>query len=193
MDATSLISTIALALGGAWASGIRLYAAVATLGLLSRFEFVQLPGSMTVMENPYVIGIAGVLFLAEFLADKIAIVDSVWDVVHTFIRIPAGAVIAAAAFADFAPAVQFAALLIGGGVAFSSHGTKTATRAAVNTSPEPFSNVAVSAAEDVVSMGGVLMSVFVPILAIVVIGALVLVSFLLLPRLVKKLKAMIKS
>ena len=188
MDGYSLISTVALALGGAWASGIRLYAAVATLGLLSRFGLVTLPGNMAVMENPWVIGVAGVLFLVEFLADKIAFVDSIWDVVHTFIRIPAGAVIAAAAFADFQPAVQFAALLIGGGVAFSSHGTKTATRAAVNTSPEPFSNVAVSAVEDVVSVGGILLSVFLPILAIAVIVTLVFVSIILLPRLLKTLK-----
>jgi hypothetical protein len=190
VDGFGLVSTIALALGGAWASGIRLYAAVATLGLLSRFDLVKLPGYMAVMENAWVIGVAGILFLLEFLADKIALVDSVWDVIHTFIRIPAGAVIAAAAFADFHPTVQFVALLVGGGVALSSHGTKAATRAAVNTSPEPFSNVVVSAVEDVVSVGGVLLSVFVPILAIAVIVTLVFLSIILLPRLLRNLRTM---
>ncbi|MDQ2986271.1 MAG: DUF4126 domain-containing protein [Armatimonadota bacterium] len=187
-----LVSAIALALGASWAAGIRLYASVATLGLLSRFNLVELPGNLGVLENPYVIGVAGVLFVAEFLADKIPIFDSIWDVIHTFIRIPAGAVMAAAAFADFAPGVQFAALLIGGGVALSSHGTKATTRAAVNTSPEPFSNVAVSAVEDVVSVGGVLMAVFVPIVAIAVIVTLVILSLILVPRLIRTLKKVVK-
>lgn len=189
----SLVSAIALALGASWAAGIRLYASVATLGLLSRFNLVELPGNLGVLENPYVIGVAGVLFVAEFLADKIPIFDSIWDVIHTFIRIPAGAVMAAAAFADFAPGVQFAALLIGGGVALSSHGTKATTRAAVNTSPEPFSNMAVSAVEDVVSVGGVLMAVFVPIVAIAVIVTLVILSLILVPRLIRTLKKVVKG
>ena len=193
VDGMSLVSTIALALGASWASGIRLYAAVATLGIMSRLDWVTLPGNLTVVENPYVIGVAGVMFLAEFLADKIAIFDSVWDAIHTFIRIPAGAVLASAAFADFAPPVQFAALLIGGGVALSSHGTKATTRAAVNTSPEPFSNVAVSAVEDVVSFGGILMAVFVPIIAIAVIVTLVLVSLIFLPKMFRAMRDTIRG
>ena len=193
VDGMSLVSTIALALGASWASGIRLYAAVATLGIMSRLDWVTLPGNLTVVENPYVIGVAGVMFLAEFLADKIAIFDSVWDAIHTFIRIPAGAVLASAAFADFAPPVQVAALLIGGGVALSSHGTKATTRAAVNTSPEPFSNVAVSAVEDVVSFGGILMAVFVPIIAIAVIVTLVLVSLIFLPKMFRAMRDTIRG
>src|SRR5919106_4947646 len=102
----SLISTIAIAMGASWVSGINLYATVATLGLLGRFAQLQLPGELQVLTNWWVIGVAIVLYLIEFFADKIPIVDSTWDVIHTFIRIPAGAVLAASAFGDFDRSVQ---------------------------------------------------------------------------------------
>ena len=145
----SLISTLALAMGSSWVSGINLYAAVATLGLLGRFAHLQLPGELGVLTNWWVIGIGLGLYLVEFVADKIPYVDSAWDAVHTFIRIPAGAVLAAAAFGDFDKGVQVIAFLLGGGLALTSHGTKAATRAAINTSPEPASNIIASLAEDV--------------------------------------------
>src|SRR6185436_9150254 len=143
MRVMNLIHTLSIAMGASWVSGISLYASVAMLGLLSRFAHLELPGELQVLTNWWVIGIAVTLFVVEFIADKIPVVDSVWDVVHTFIRIPAGAILAATAFGDFDKTVQVIAFLLGGGLALSSHGTKAATRAIVNTSPEPVSNVVV--------------------------------------------------
>lgn len=184
----SLITTIALAMGAAWVSGIKLYAAVATLGLLGRFANLRLPGELEVLTNWWVIGVASALFVIEFVADKIPIIDSVWDVIHTFIRIPAGAVIAAAAFGDFDRSVQVIAFLIGGGLALSSHGTKTTTRAAVNTSPEPFSNIAVSLAEDVLSIGAILLAAFYPILLFILVAIGLLISIIVLPKIIRYIR-----
>src|SRR5260370_20691904 len=150
---TDMLGTLGFAMGSAWLSGINLYATVVTLGLLARFHVTNLTGDLDFVENWWVIITAGWLYLVEFAADKIPVVDSIWDAVHTFIRIPAGAVLAASAFAHFDPSVRFMALLAGGGVALSSHGTKAATRLAANTSPEPFSNIALSLVEDAVSVG----------------------------------------
>lgn len=179
------ISTLAIGLGASWVSGIRLYAAVATLGLLGRFANLKLPGELDVVTNGWVIGVALFLFVVEFIADKIPVVDSVWDMIHTFIRIPAGAVIAATAFGDFDRSVQVIALLVGGGLALSSHGTKAATRALINTSPEPVSNVVVSLAEDVLVIVAIVLALFLPVLVFFVIGAGLAVSLWLLPRVIR--------
>ena len=189
----SLFTTIALAMGAAWVSGIKLYAAVATLGLLGRFANLRLPGELEVLTNWWVIGVASALFLIEFVADKIPIIDSTWDVIHTFIRIPAGAVIAAAAFGDFDRSVQVIAFLVGGGLALSSHGTKTTTRAVVNTSPEPFSNIAVSLAEDVLSVGAVLLAAFHPILLFIVVAIGLLISIIVLPKIIRYIRGVIRK
>ena len=125
----NFISTLAVAMGASWVSGINLYAAVATLGLLGRFAHLPLPGELEALTSWWVIGIASVLYVIEFLADKIPVVDSTWDVIHTFIRVPAGAVLAAASFGDFDKGIQVIAFLLGGSLALSSHGTKAATRA----------------------------------------------------------------
>src|SRR5215831_12205981 len=135
-------------MGSAWLSGLNLYATVLTLGLLQRFHLVELPGDLHVLSRLWVIGTAGLLYLVEFLADKIPLVDSIWDAVHTFIRVPAGAVLAASAFAHFSPAIRAVALLAGGTLALGSHGTKATVRMAANASPEPFSNAALSMFED---------------------------------------------
>jgi hypothetical protein len=166
---TQLISTIAIAMGASWVSGINLYASVATLGLLGRFADLQLPGELQVLTNWWVIGVAAVLYLIEFFADKIPLVDSTWDVIHTFIRVPAGAVLAAGAFGDFDKSIQMVALLLGGGLALSSHGTKAATRAMLNVSPEPVSNIVASIVEDIVAVVSVVCSVFVPVLLFVIV------------------------
>ena len=147
------LKTLGVATGVAWLSGIRLYASVLTLGLLEHFGFASLPGELRVLGEWWVIGVAGLLFLVEFVADKIPAVDSAWDAVHTFIRVPAGAVLAAAAFGHFDNRVRLLAFLLGGGIALTSHGTKASVRLAVNASPEPFSNVALSVLEDVGSVG----------------------------------------
>lgn len=183
--AMDFISTLAISLGSSWVSGINLYATVATLGLLGRFAHLKLPGELDVVTNWWVIGVALFLFVIEFVADKVPVVDSVWDVIHTFIRIPAGAVLAATAFGDFDRSIQVVALLVGGSLAFSSHGTKAATRALINTSPEPVSNFVVSLAEDVLAIGSILLAVFLPVLVFFVIGAGVVISFWLLPRVLR--------
>ena len=181
----NLISTIAIAMGSAWVSGINLYACVATLGLLSRFAHLKLPGELEVVTNGWVIGVALALYVIEFVADKVPWVDSTWDVIHTFIRIPAGAVLAAAAFGDFDRSIQVIALLLGGGLALSSHGTKAATRAVLNTLPEPVTNAVVSVAEDVLAIVSVVAAVFFPVLLFVIVAAGLLVSIYLFNRVIR--------
>jgi len=187
----SFLSTLAIAMGSSWVSGINLYAGVATLGLLGRFTSLKLPGEMDVLTNWWIIGIAIGLYVIEFVADKVPLVDSVWDVVHTFIRVPAGAVLAAAAFGDFNHAVQVIAFLVGGSLALSSHGTKAATRAAINTSPEPVSNIAASLVEDVVAVGSVFLAEFYPIIIIAIVIIAVIISAILLPRIVRYIRGVI--
>ena len=182
---TQLISTIAIAMGASWVSGINLYAAVATLGLLGRFAHLQLPGELQVLTSSWVIGVAVALYAVEFVADKVPYVDSTWDVIHTFIRIPAGAVLAASAFGDFDRSIQVIALLLGGGLALSSHGTKAATRAMLNASPEPVSNWVASIAEDIVAVLSIVASVFVPVLIFVIVGAGLVISFLVFRRILR--------
>lgn len=180
-------------MGASWVSGINLYACVATLGLLSRFSHLRLPGELEVLTNWWVIGIAAALYLIEFLADKIPVVDSTWDVIHTFIRVPAGAVLGAAAFGDFDKSIQVIAFLLGGGLALTSHGTKAATRAVVNASPEPVSNMVVSTLEDVLAIVSVLLSVFFPVLLFVVVGIGLVIAALVLPRIFRFFRQVARS
>jgi len=190
---TQLISTIAIAMGASWVSGINLYAAVATLGLLGRFSHLQLPGELGVLTSWWVIGVALALYVVEFVADKIPYVDSTWDVIHTFIRVPAGAVLAASAFGDFDRSIQVIALLLGGGLALSSHGTKAATRAMLNASPEPVSNWIASIAEDIVAVLSVVASVFVPVLIFVIVGAGLVISFLVFRKILRFFRQVARS
>ena len=182
------LSTLGIAMGSAWLSGINLYAVVLTMGLLQRFELAHLPGDLSVLSNWWIIGLAGGLYAVQFIADKIPAVDSAWDAVHTFIRIPAGAVLAAGAFAHADPAVRIAALLVGGGVALSSHGMKTTTRLAVNASPEPFSNIAMSVAGDVVAFGSTFLMVFHPIIILMIVAISVVLSIWLVPKILRALR-----
>lgn len=156
-------STISLALGTAWTTGINLYATVAALGLLQKFGATKLPGGLDVLDNWWIIGFAAGLYIVEFFADKIPYVDSVWDVIHTFIRVPAGAVVAYAATNQMEPSVYVIAALLGGGLALSSHGTKSALRVGANLSPEPVSNWSLSIIEDIVAFIGTVLAVFAPI------------------------------
>ena len=145
------IQTIAIGSGLAWASGLRLYAVIFFAGLLARLGVITLPGELGMLSNPVVTGIAGVLFFVEFFADKIPGLDSVWDAVHTFIRVPAGAVLAAASLGNGVdPALIFAAGLAGGTLAGTSHFAKAGSRALINTSPEPFSNWTASFGEEII-------------------------------------------
>ncbi len=188
MDTTS---TLAMAMGSSWLSGVNLYATVATLGLLGRFAHVPLPGSLDALTNWWVIGIAGAMYCVEFVADKIPAVDTAWDAIHTFIRVPAGAVLAAASVTTFDSTIQTIALLIGGGLALTSHTTKATTRAAINTSPEPVSNIAVSTAEDVLAIGGVSLAVYYPMMMIGVVAVGVVAAFIIIPKLIGYLRRVI--
>jgi hypothetical protein len=187
------IHTLAIAMGASWVSGINLYASVATLGLLSRFAHLELPGDLQVLTSWWVIGVALFLYLVEFFADKIPIVDSTWDLVHTFIRVPAGAVLAATAFGDFDKSVQVIAFLLGGGLALSSHGTKAATRALINTSPEPASNIVVSTLEDVLAVVSILLAVFLPVMLFFVVAGGLVVSAFVLPRVIRFFRNVFRS
>jgi hypothetical protein len=169
-------ATLSLALGSAWTSGINLYATVTVLGLLQKLGAVKLPGGLDVLDNWAIIGVAGGLYAVEFFADKIPYVDSVWDVIHTFIRVPAGAIVAYAAVSEMDPSFSIPAALVGGGLAFSSHGTKAAARIGANLSPEPVSNWTLSLLEDGLAIGGVFLAVFAPV-AIIAILILFVVFF----------------
>lgn len=162
-------STLTLALGSAWTSGINLYATVTVLGILQKFQFAKLPGGLDVLDNWWIIGVAAGLYLVEFVADKIPYVDSVWDVLHTFIRVPAGAIVAWSAVSEMDTSVMVIASLFGGGLALSSHGTKAAIRAGANLSPEPVSNWVLSIAEDVIAFGGAILAVIAPVLIAIVL------------------------
>ncbi|QQS49211.1 MAG: DUF4126 domain-containing protein [Acidobacteriota bacterium] len=181
------IATIGTAMGSAWLSGINLYATVVTLGILDRFKLVKLPGGLDMLGEWWVIGLAGTMYVIEFVADKIPAVDSAWDAVHTFIRVPAGAILAASAFAEFDPAVRVVALIVGGGIALSSHGTKAATRLTANTSPEPISNIALSIFEDILTFGSTILMAFFPIVILIVVIIFLIVTFWLVPKILRAL------
>jgi hypothetical protein len=146
------VETLGLALGAGFSSGLNLYATIATLGLLQRFGVIHLPPSLQVLSHPAILGIAVALYAIEFLADKIPYVDTVWDAIHTVIRPPAAALLAYNAAVSAPPEWRWGAALLAGGVALTSHGTKASARAAVNTSPEPFSNWTLSFGEDVLAV-----------------------------------------
>jgi Domain of unknown function (DUF4126) len=186
-------STLSLALGTAWTSGINLYATVTVLGVLQKTGAVKLPLGLTVLDNWWIIGIAGFLFAVEFFADKIPYVDSVWDVIHTFIRVPAGAVMAYAATNEMDPTVATAATLLGGGLALSSHGTKSALRATANLSPEPFSNWILSLAEDAIAIVGSLLAVFAPVLIAIVLVIFVVIFGWFAPKIFRAMRRLYKA
>jgi hypothetical protein len=175
-------STLSLALGSAWTSGINLYATVTVLGLLQKFGATKLPGGLDALDNWWIIGIAAFLYLVEFFADKIPYVDSTWDVIHTFIRVPAGVVVAYAATNQMDSSVYIIAALLGGGLAFSSHGTKAAIRAGANLSPEPVSNWVLSVVEDVIAFVGAILAVFAPVLIAIVLGVFLIFFIWFAPK-----------
>jgi hypothetical protein len=153
-------------LGFSLAAGVNLYATVAILGLAARYGWVELPEQFAIFDNPWIIGAAGVLYVVEFVADKIPWVDSLWDSVHTLIRPVGGALIAVASIGDVSPGMQAVMALLGGTVAAGSHLTKAGTRVAANTSPEPFSNWFLSLAEDAFVIGLSLITLKFPLLAL---------------------------
>lgn len=183
-----IVNTIALTMGVGWASGINLYAALFTLGILGATGNVVLPPELMVLTSPLVLFAAAVMYLVEFFADKIPGVDSGWDALHTFIRIPAGAILAAAAAGPASPALVVAAALLGGGLATLSHATKAGTRVFINTSPEPFTNWTASVTEDAMVIGGIWAALHHPWLFLALVLVFIVLSIWLLPKLWRFIK-----
>lgn len=182
------LQTLGLALGAGFSSGLNLYATIATLGLLQRYGVIHLPDSLQALSHPWVVGIALALYAIEFLADKIPYVDTVWDAVHTLIRPPAAALLAYSATGSAPPEWRWSAALLAGGVALTSHATKASTRAAVNTSPEPFSNWVLSLGEDALAVWLTWMATVHPTATIVVVAFLILLAGFLLFHLFRFLR-----
>jgi len=181
-------SLIALSMGLAWASGINLYAAILVLGLLGASGNMVLPADLQILANPLVIFAAGAMYLVEFTADKIPGVDNSWDTLHTFIRIPAGALLAAGAVGEMDPAVSLAAAIVGGGLAAGAHATKAGSRVLINTSPEPFSNWMASLAEDVLVVAGLWTALHYPWVFLVLLVLFILLMIWALPRIWRGVK-----
>jgi hypothetical protein len=194
MDSVDLTQLIALAAVLGFASGIRLYAVLLIVGLVGYAGWIDLPSGLGILQHPFVLIASGVMFLVEFVADKIPGVDTVWDGIQTFFRIPAGAALAAGVFGGLDSATwTTVAAILGGSLAATSHFTKAGTRAAANTSPEPFSNVALSLAEDV-AVGGLLWLVMTyPWVAAAIVGLLVLLALWLLPKLFQFIRRILKA
>ena len=177
------LEALSLAMGTAWTSGINLYATVAALGIAGRAGMVALPAGLQILTDPLVIAVACVMYIVEFFADKVPYFDSAWDTVHTFIRVPAGAILAARSLGSVNPVLELAALLAGGGIALAAHGTKATLRLAINVSPEPFTNWAASIGEDLAVFGGIWLVFNHPIVMMLLVGTFLAVAAWLIPKL----------
>jgi len=186
------LQTFALASLLAWASGIRLYLVVFAVGLLGHQGYVDLPDGLRVLQHPWVIGAAGVMLAMEFLVDKVPGLDTAWDAIHTFVRIPAGAFLAAGATGDTLNALTVAAGILGGTITAGTHFTKTGGRAMINTSPEPVTNWAASFTEDAMVVSGIALALFHPAIFLALLAAFVLLAIWLLPKLVRALRALFR-
>lgn len=186
MDA---ISSFALASGLSWASGIRLYATVFVVGMLAKFDYLTLPENLDILMHPAVLSTTGILCVIEFLADKIPYVDSAWDSIQTFIRIPAGALLAMGAINTADPMIATLAALLGGSLTGMTHATKAGSRALINTSPEPVSNIATSFGEEGLWLSGGWLALAHPAVFVGVLAAFILVMLWLIPKLWRGIKS----
>jgi len=182
------VSIIALSMGAAWASGINLYATLFMLGYMGMSGNMTLPAELEVLTDPMVMTAAGFMYCVEFFADKIPGVDSGWDTLHTFIRIPAGAMLASSAIGDVTPALELTTALLGGTLAAGTHATKTGSRLLINTSPEPVTNWTASISEDLLVIGGLWAALNHPVLFVVALVIFILIMIWLLPRLWRLIK-----
>ncbi len=183
MDAyQQLITTLALTMGTAWAAGINLYATIAVLGVLGVTGNVVLPEQLQILQDPMIIAAAAVMYLVEFFVDKTPGLDTGWDAIHSFIRIPAGVMLAAGAVGEVNPSVVIAAGILGGGIAATSHTIKAGTRVLINTSPEPVTNWTASIFEDVVVIGGIWAMLHYPLAFLVFFAAFILLAIWLIPK-----------
>jgi hypothetical protein len=191
-----ILKTIALTMGVAWASGINLYAAILVLGVLGSTGNITLPPDLIILTDPLIIAAAGVMYAVEFFADKIPGVDNGWDTIHTFIRIPLGALLAAAAVGEVNPAVAIAAALLGGGLAASTHATKAGARILINTSPEPVTNWLASFGEDITVIVGLWTALHYPFAFIIFLIVFILLLIWFLPKIwggVRKIFGMLSN
>lgn len=183
------VNIIALSMGAAWASGINLYATIFMLGYMGITGNIVLPDELQILTDPMVMAAAGFMYCVEFFADKIPGVDSGWDTMHTFIRIPAGAMLAAGAVGDVSAAAELSAALLGGTLAAGSHATKAGGRLLINTSPEPVTNWGASISEDLLVIAGLWTALHHPVLFLIMLVVFVALMIWLLPRLWRLLKA----
>jgi hypothetical protein len=183
MNKLDTLQLVALAAALGWASGIRLYAVLFVVGGVGYLGWIDLPEHLRVLSHPMVLAASGFMVFAEFFADKIPGFDTVWDVVHTLVRIPAGAALAAAVFGDSPPAWTMTAAILGGALAAGSHFTKAGARMLINTSPEPFSNWAASLGEDLLAGVLIYFALAHPVAALVTVTVLIALSIWLLPKL----------
>lgn len=184
-----IASVLALSMGAAWASGINLYAAILVLGFMGASGNMTLPPGLEILSDPMVMFAAGAMYFIEFFADKVPGVDTGWDLMHTFVRIPAGAMMAAGAVGDVDPVVGLTAAILGGGLAATSHATKAGTRAIINTSPEPFTNWTASVTEDVAVVAGLWTALNHPLLFIVLLLLFIVLAAWMLPKLWRGIKS----
>jgi len=189
----SIVKIIALTMGAAWASGINLYAAILVLGVMGMTGNIALPPDLQILTNPIVIVAAGLMYLVEFVADKIPGVDTGWDTVQTFVRIPLGALLAAGAVGEVNPALALAAAIAGGGLAAGTHAAKSGARVIINTSPEPFSNWAVSLLEDVAVIAGLWTALHHPWVFVALLAVFILLLIWLLPKLWRGIKMIFRT
>ncbi len=188
-----LITTLALTMGTAWAAGINLYATIAVLGILGVTGNVVLPEQLLVLQDPMVIGAAVLMYLVEFFADKTPGLDTGWDAIHSFIRIPAGVMLAAGAVGEVSPSLVIASGILGGGIAATSHTIKAGTRVLINTSPEPVSNWTASVVEDVAVIGGIWTMLHYPLAFLVFFVAFILLAIWLLPKIWSGVKTVFQT
>jgi hypothetical protein len=188
-----IIQTISMSMGAGWASGLNLYATIFVLGFLNSTGDINLPPDLQVLSNPLVMAVAGIMYVVEFFADKIPALDTVWDSIHTFIRIPAGAILAAGAIGDVSTAAELAAALMGGTMAAASHTAKAGTRVLINASPEPFTNWGASLSEDVLAVGGLYTAVHYPWWFLAGLALFLLLLIWLAPKIWRGIKKIFRT
>ena len=188
-----VLQTVALASLLAWASGLRLYLTIFAVGLGGYLGYIELPEALKVLQHPWVICAAAFMLIMEFLVDKVPAIDSAWDAIHTFIRIPAGALLAAGATGDTLSALTVAAGLLGGTITAGTHFTKAAGRGLINTSPEPFTNWGASFTEDALVLGGIWFAFQYPVAFLVALAIFIALMIWLLPKLWRGLKTVFRS
>jgi len=189
----SVVNIIALTMGAAWASGINLYAAILVLGVLGMTGNIVLPPDLQILANPIVVIAAGLMYLVEFVADKVPGVDTGWDTVQTFVRIPLGALLAAGAVGEVNPPLALAAAIVGGGLAAGTHAAKSGARVMINTSPEPFSNWIVSLLEDLAVIAGLWTALHHPWVFLGLLAVFILLLIWLLPKLWRGVKTILRA